>query len=189
MNIIFCAVMIAGGAIMCAVSPDGFLTALLRGTEKAASSTLTLGCIYALWTGLTQVADDAGVNAAIAKGLSPICHRLFATKSAEGAHAAALNLSCNIFGLGGAATPFGLKASALFDGEGNVYGRNMLFILNACSVQLVPSTVIALRASAGSASPADVFLPALICTAVCTGAAAVSYALLSRKRKCPKWRR
>ena len=57
----------------------------------------------------------------------------------------------------------------------------MLFVLNATSLQLLPATVIALRAAAGAASPADIVLPTLLSTLISTvlGAALV---ILTRKR-------
>ncbi len=180
MNAIFTAVFIASGLIMCATSPQSFISSLLSGADTAARTALTLFCVYSVWMGLSRVAEDAGINAFIAKKLQPLCTKFFKTKSVSGGQYAAMNVTCNLLGLGGAATPFGVKAIKRFDAEGNMYGRNMLFIINAASVQIIPSTVISMRAAYGSADPADVFLPALIATAVCTGGAVLAYALLSK---------
>ena len=74
-----------------------------------------------------------------------------------------------------AAIDLAIVPGVAFDREGNLFGRNLLFILNACSVQIIPATTIALRAAAGGTSPADIFLPAVICTAVCTGTAVAAH--------------
>ena len=79
-----------------------------------------------------------------------------------------MNLSCNLLGIGGAATPYAVKAIGELEKEKNGYAQKLLFVINATSIQILPTTVIALRASAGSVSPSDIFLPSLICTAVST---------------------
>lgn len=180
MNVIFTAIFITSALILCVADPNAFIPALLDGARDAATTCLTLFCIYAVWTGLSRVADDAGINGAIAKKMYPFCRKFFKTNSAEGGRYAAMNLTCNVLGLGGAATPFGIKAMKAFDGEGNTFGRNLLFILNAASVQIIPSTIIALRASYGSASPADVFAPAILTTLICTGTAVGLYFLYDK---------
>lgn len=177
MNAIFSAIFIASALILCIAGPNAFLPALLNGAKEAAITCLTLFCIYSLWMGLSHVASDAGINDAVARLLRPACYKFFRTRSALGAQYAAMNVTCNVLGLGGAATPFGVKAMKAFDGEGNIFGRNLLFIINATSVQIVPSTVIALRASYQSAAPADIFAPALLTTAICTGMAVILYFL------------
>ena len=82
----------------------------------------------------------------------------------------ALNMSANILGLGNASTPMGIKAmQALDDGSGKAtFSMIMLLVVNATSIQLLPSTVIGLRSSAGSANPADIILPTIIATAITT---------------------
>lgn len=175
MNIIFTAIFLASAIVLCIVDADAFLPALLDGAGDAAVTALTLFCIYAVWMGLSRVAEDAGINQAIAKKAQPLCFKILKTRSREGARYAAMNITCNVIGLGGAATPFGIKAMRELDKEGNTFGNGLIFILNATSVQIVPSTVIALRASLGSAAPADIFVPAIITTLICTGSAVILY--------------
>ena len=76
----------------------------------------------------------------------------------------AVNMSANILGMGNAATPMGIKAMQCLDKENNnpLYtSKNMctLVVLNTTSVQLIPTTIIALRVAAGSANPFSVILP------------------------------
>ena len=180
MNAIFTAIFIASGIILCLTAPDQVIPALLDGGKQAASAFLTLLCIYAVWTGLSRLSEDAHINSVIAKKMQPLCRRIFRTKSKAGGQDIAMNLTCNLLGLGGAATPYGVKAMSELDKEGNNFGRNLLFIINATSIQIVPSTVIALRASYGSAAAADIFLPSLIATTVCTGVAVTLYLLAEK---------
>lgn len=155
--------------IVMAISvPDKFLSTLLGGAEKAATTALTLFCIYAVWMGLSRVAEKSGFSSLAAKGLKPLAKRLFKTENSGALENIAMNLSCNLLGIGGAATPYAVKAIDLLEEDGNDYAQKLLFVINATSVQLIPSTVIALRAAAGSALAFDVFLPSLICTAIST---------------------
>ena len=103
----------------------------------------------------------------------------------------AMNMSANMLGLGNAATPMGIKAmKALDDGSGIANtAMIMLIVLNATSIQLLPSTVIGLRASAGSTSPADIILPTLIATITTTILGIVLVKIISSIREKRKNKR
>ncbi|MDE7329601.1 MAG: hypothetical protein K2N30_00680, partial [Clostridia bacterium] len=87
---------------------------------------------------------------------------------------------CNLLGIGGAATPFAVKAIGELEKDKNDWAQKLLFIINATSIQLIPSTVIALREGAGSQTAFDIFLPSLICTAFSTVLAVCTFALISK---------
>lgn len=175
MNIIFTAVCIASMVALAIFSPDKLLSSMLGGAESAAKMSLTLFCIYAVWLGLSKLAEDAGLSKAAARRLKPFTKRVFKTENDTASEALAMNLSCNLLGLGGAATPFAVKAIGELEKENNGFAQKLLFVINATSIQILPTTVIALRASAGSVSPADIFLPSLICTVISTVTAVALY--------------
>ena len=83
-----------------------------------------------------------------------------------------MNLSANMLGAGGAATPAGMAAMrkmARVHPDGRASDAMILFlVVNTSSVQLLPTTMIALRAQAGAANPADIVLPTLLATAAST---------------------
>lgn len=168
MNVIFTAVCIISITVIAIFSPDKLLSSLLGGAESAAKMALTLFCIYAVWMGLSKLAEKSGLSKTMAKGLKPLSRRIFKTESEPANENLAMNISCNLLGLGGAATPFAVKAIGELEKENNSFAQKLLFVINATSIQILPTTVIALRAAANSASPADIFLPSLICTAVST---------------------
>jgi len=86
-----------------------------------------------------------------------------------------MNLTANMLGLGNAATPMGMKAAqAMAQGETATNALCLFLVINASSVQLLPSTVISLRAAAGSASPGAIVLPTLAATLVSTLAGILS---------------
>jgi spore maturation protein A len=164
---------IAGGII--GGSGEKLLDAALSACGDAVTISITLVAAYALWMGIMNIAKEAGMVSALARALRPVTRRLFKGVP-EGAPAheyISLNLSANVLGLGNAATPYGIRAME----ELQRYNRKprvatnamcMLLIVNASSVQVLPTTVMALRASAGSAEPAAIALPALLATAVNT---------------------
>ena len=175
MNVIFTAVFIASMVAIAISAPDKLLSSLLGGAESAAKMSLTLFCIYAVWMGLSKLAEKSGLSKQMARGLKPITRRVFKTDDETANENLAMNVSCNLLGLGGAATPFAVKAIGELEKQGNSFAQKLLFVINATSIQILPTTVIALRAGAGSAAAADIFLPSLICTAVSTGLAVALY--------------
>ncbi len=175
--------------VMCITAPSDFLPALLDGGMNAAKCALTLLCIYAVWLGLSAVAEDCKLTHKASRLLAPVCRKLFKTKSEGAIKNISMNISCNLLGIGGAATPYGVKAVDELEKENNAYAQNLLFIINATSIQLIPATVIALRASAGSAAAYDITLPSLIATAVSTLAGVLLYALYEKLRGGAKKRK
>ena len=168
MNVIFTAIFIASMVAIAICAPDKLLSSLLGGAENAVKMSVTLFCIYAVWMGLSKLAESSGLSKSMAKGLKPVTKRIFKSNNDAANENLAMNISCNLLGLGGAATPFAVKAIGELEKENNGFAQKLLFVINATSIQILPTTVIALRASAGSVSPSDIFLPSLICTAVST---------------------
>ena len=161
-------------------APDKLLSSLLGGAESAVKMSVTLFCIYAVWMGLSKLAESSGLSKSMAKGLKPVTKRIFKSNNDAANENLAMNISCNLLGLGGAATPFAVKAIGELEKENNGFAQKQLFVINATSIQILPTTVIALRASAGSVSPSDIFLPSLICTAISTLTAVGLYLLGNR---------
>ncbi|MDE6667267.1 MAG: hypothetical protein K2K38_02830 [Clostridia bacterium] len=175
MNAIFTAVFICSLIVITIVAPDRLLSTLLGGGEKTLTTAVTLFCIYAVWMGLSRLAEKSGFSRAAAKGLKPLSRRLFKTENEAALENIAMNLSCNLLGIGGAATPYAVKAIGELEKDNNDFAQKLLFVINATSIQLIPSTVIALRTSAGSGSAFDIFLPSLICTFISTAVAVLLF--------------
>ena len=169
MNVVFAVIFILSGAVLLLVDPAGFLPALLDGATKSATLCLALLASYAAWLGLMQLWEESGVARGISKLLKPLCRKLFRTNDEEALSAIGMNLSTTLLGIGGAATPYGIKAASLLEKNKDAhYSSSMLFVVNATSLQLIPTSVVALRSSAGSASAADIILPTMLATAFST---------------------
>lgn len=184
MNAIFTGIFLASLLAVAVISPEGFLPALLGGAEKSLAMAVTLFGIYAVWMGLSRLAEKSGLSGAAAKALKPMCGKIFRTDNTAACEGIAMNLACNLLGIGGAATPYAVKAIGELEKDKNSFAQKLLFIVNATSVQLIPTTVIALRTSAGSAAAADIVLPSLICTTFSTLFAAIVFILGPKKWRC-----
>lgn len=185
MNILFGAVLLFCSAILLLQSPDHFLPALLDGGARAATLCVSLIATYCVWMGLIQVWEDSGVTRGISKLLRPLAKKLFKTDDKDALDAVCMNLSVNLLGVSGAATPYGVKAAKLLDQSQNAeYASAMFFVLNATSLQLLPTSLIAVRVSMHSLSPADIVLPTLFTTLFSTlFAALLVWAILRPKKK------
>ncbi len=164
MNFVFPAFFLICSAFLLFCDPQGFLPALMGGAQRAASLSLSLVAVYAVWLGFLQLLADSGLSRLLSRVLSPVTGKLFLSDE-ESLTAVNANLAANLLGLGNAATPSGIRAAKLLSEQPNAK-RNltMLFVLNATSLQLLPGTVLSLRSLAGSASPYDILLPTLLST-------------------------
>ena len=96
--------------------PQSFLPAVLSGASTAATLCLSL---LAFWLGVMRLWEDSGITRIISRLLKPVVGRLFKLKNEESKRAVAMNVAANLLGLGGAATPFGIKAAKLLEEEEN----------------------------------------------------------------------
>lgn len=144
---------------------------LNSGITKGFELFLTLAPIMCFWSGIMAVCEESGVTSIIARLLSPLTGLLFgkAAKDKPAMQKVCMNMSANILGMGNAATPLGLDAMGELD-RLNSYSKKasdamcMFIVINTASIQLIPSSVIALRARLGSQAPSDILLPTIITT-------------------------
>ncbi len=169
MNIIFGALLVLSTIILTFSNPDLLLSSMLSGGEKALSLTLNLVVIYAVWLGVFKLLELSGLADKFAKLLKPFNNKLFGKLPDTANNFMSLNISANILGMSGATTPMGIKSIAeLEKHKGTEYAIAMFFVINATSVQLIPSSVLALRASLGSTSPSSIILPTILATLLST---------------------
>lgn len=156
--------MLLGTATLLIVNPSATVNSMIDASSSALDLCLNLCAVYAVWLGVLEILDQSGLSNKLAKLLSPIIKKLFPNADLQTQKNIAINLSANMLGLGNASTPYGIKAMRGLDDNSGVANSSMimLMIINACSIQLIPTTTIGLRAAAGSSSPADIILPTLI---------------------------
>lgn len=154
---------------------------IFEATDTAVSLTLTLIGTTCLWSGIMEVASKTNIIEYLVKVLSPVIKRIFNNKNLESKayNNIIMNIIANILGLGNAATPLGLKAMDELQKENNQKdtlsdSMMMLIVLNTASLQIIPSTVIAIRSSLESDNPAKIIFPVWIST-ICAAIVAVVF--------------
>ena len=169
MNAIFLFLFVICGTAVLFTDPELFLTTALDGASSAASLCLALLASYAVWLGLMQVWEDCGLTRGVSKLVRPLAKKLFKTEDEKTLSAVSMNLAANFLGIGSAATPYGIEAAKLLDKSPQAeYASCMFFALNATSIQLIPTSVVGVRAALGSGAPTDIIVPTILTTALST---------------------
>lgn len=163
--------------------------AALNGAQAAVELCLSMAGAICLWSGVMTVMDRCGLSAKLARLLRPILRRLLpkASRDSETLAAVSANVSANLLGLGNAATPLGIRAAArMAEGCGGVASDELcrLVVLNTASIQLLPTTVAAVRSAHGCTAPFDI-LPSVWLSSVLSVAAG----LLAARSLQAVWRR
>ena len=191
MNGVFCVLMLAGAVYAAATGQlQQAQRALLAGSGEAIELCLSLAGAYAFFGGVMGLLREGGVADALAARLRGPLSRLFhfAPGEEEALADICVNLASDMLGMGSAATPAGLCAMRTMAAAQREKGRAseamlLFLVLNTASVQLLPTTMIALRAQAGAKNPADIVGPTLLSTCAATG-----FAVLLCKL-CAAWER
>ena len=152
---------------------EGMSKAVLTSIESTVTFIISLVGLMCFWCGVMKVAEKSGFTEKLAKLLRPILKLIFkeVAKDEKALGAIVMNITANMMGLGNAATPFGIKAMEEMDRLNVEKGRAsndmaLFLVLNAACIQLVPSTVISIRAAAGSTNPGVIILPAILSTTI-----------------------
>ncbi len=168
---------------MKAVTNDGIIAYAKTAVELA----IGLIGIMALWLGIMKIAEQAGLVASLARLLKPLTRILFPDVPADhpAMGAMIMNMAANMLGLANAATPLGLKAmeelNKLNPRAGTASDAMCTFlVINTSNLQLIPATVIALRAAAGSSNPAEILGAVLLTTFITVTFGVVVVKLLAR---------
>ena len=139
--------------------------AAVEGTRAAVELCLSIGGMMCLWTGVMEVMRRSGLAQKLSRLLRPILRRLYPSVAddREVMDSISANVSANLLGLGNAATPLGLEAARRMSQKSGKTASDalcMLVVCNTASIQLLPTTVAAVRAGLGCGAPFDI-LPAV----------------------------
>src|SRR3712207_1979296 len=161
--------------------------ATFSSSKTAFETSLGLTGVLALWLGIMKIGERAGVVNVLARMLSPLFTKLFPDipKNHPVMGSIFMNIASNMLGLDNAATPTGLKAMAQMQ-ELNTRKDTatnpmiMFLVLNTSGLTIIPTTILAFRASYGAVQPTDVFIPILLATTVATLAGIIITSLWQR---------
>ena len=163
--------------------------AVTEGAVKAVELCLSMAGPLALWAGLGKLMERVGLTDVLARLLSPVLGQLFPASRTDLELAGQLsaNVTANLLGLGNAATPAGIRAAGRLrdpaDPKRATDELCRLVVMNTASIQLLPTTVAAVRQSAGCTSPFDI-LPCVWVSSILS----VSAGLLAAKLLGRVWR-
>ena len=146
--------------------------------------------VIALWMGLTKIAEKSGLLNKLSLKLSPLLSKLFPEipKGHESLGLMASNMISNIFGLGSAATPFGLKAMTSLqkvNKKKDTASRSMItfLVINTSGLTIIPTTIISLRMMHGSTNPTIIVFACILSTFFATLGGIVIDRILARRYK------
>lgn len=204
LNVIWGVMIVAGiafGAITGNMEAVG--NGIMDSAKEAVSLAIAMMGVVALWSGLMEIAKESGIVAGATRLLRPFIRFLFPRipEGDESLEHITVNVISNIFGLGAAATPAGLKAMKALERleekrandeaqAKNTYKKQhaasnemcTFLVLNISSLQLIPVNMIAYRSQYGSVNPMAVVGPAIIATLVSTLAAVIFSKIMCRRK-------
>ncbi len=169
--------LIAGSIIFAILNGrlDEFTKSIFEGAKAAVEISLYLLGIISLWLGITKIIEESGLIYRLSRFLKLFLSRLFPNlpKDHPALTSIALNFLANLFGLGDAATPLGIKAMQDLqtlnpNGDTVTYEMMLFIVINTSSIQLIPFTVIGILSDFGSKNPSAVVLPTILATLIST---------------------
>ena len=178
-------------SVVCAVftgNTGALSSSVISGADDAVTLIISLCGMICLWSGIMEVAKESKLTDKIAKALSPLISWLIpeVKRDSKAFSYICMNVSANLLGLGNAATPLGLKAmQELKTSDSDTATDSMVtfVVLNTASIQLLPTTIAAMRANYGSKAPFEI----IVCVWV-TSIVTLSMGLISSKI-CTTFRR
>ncbi|NLZ43674.1 MAG: spore maturation protein [Clostridia bacterium] len=189
-TIFFFLIMLGIIAALVKGEPQLVMTALVESSNAAVTRCFTLLGILSVWLGIAKIAEKSGFLKSCSKFLHPLLRRLF--PSIPRGHPAldyiTMNVSANLFGFGSAATPFGLKAMKelqKLNGHAKDASEAMCTFLaiNTSNITLIPTTMVAMRASLGSARPEAIVISSLFASSISTFCAVFLDLFMRRRQK------
>ena len=174
MNKIWLVLIISSLCALIFIDPSLVIGGLSTAANKAVKLSFELCAIYAVWVGIFSVLEQTGISKWLTKILSPIIDLIFGKKNlnSKAKEFVSMNMSANLLGMNGAATPMGIKAIEAMN-ENNSSGEatfsmTMLIILSCSSLQILPTSIIGILTNAGSENATSIILPSLIAGLIST---------------------
>ena len=172
-------------AMLAIFSPSNVVGTMMEAAKMGVTMCIEFIGIYSVWMGIMQVLDDCKLSHKLSKILSRPVQYMLGKTDAETEKNICLNIASNIIGIGSAATPYGIKAMQGLDKGDKKATRAMimLVVINSTGIQLLPTTVIGMRAVAGSISPSSILWPTIVSTFIPTILGILLVASIYRKKE------
>ena len=182
---------IIAGSVFCLITNKVELlnTEILESTKSSLDMIIKIFPVMALWMGIMNIAKVSGLLQKFSKAISPLLRKIFPEipPSHESLSLIASNIVANMFGLGNAATPFGLKAMKSLqelNDKKDTASRSMItfLVLNTSGVTIIPTTIISLRMMHGSNNPTEIVSACIIATSISTLSGLIIDRFLARRK-------
>lgn len=179
------------GSVFCLITNKVELlnAEILESTKSSLDMIIKIFPVMALWMGIMNIAKVSGLLQKFSKAISPLLRKIFPEipPSHESLSLIASNIIANMFGLGNAATPFGLKAMKSLQELNNkkdTASRSMItfLVLNTSGVTIIPTTIISLRMMHGSTNPTEIVSACIIATFISTLSGLLMDRFLARRK-------
>lgn len=168
MNKVWLILLISSLVSLSIFNPQSVLLGLSSAGNKAVKLCLELCAIYAVWTGIFNILSQTKISKWLQKVLSPIINLIFGKNNLDkqSKEFVSMNISANLLGMNGAATPLGIKAIESMN-KSNItnkatYPMIMLVVLSCTSIQLLPTSIIGMLTGAGASNPNSIIIPSLV---------------------------
>ena len=164
---------------------EAVASAALEGAAAGVELCISMAGALCLWLGVMEIMRRSGLAAGLSRLLRPVLRRLYPDFAQNGPvmDSVSANVSANLLGLGNAATPLGLEAARRMSRRTPGVASDslcMLVVCNTASIQLIPTTVAAVRMAAGSATPFDILPAVWVTSALSVATGILAAKLLSR---------
>ncbi len=179
------------GVIVCILTGkvDVLNNEILESTKSSLDMIIKIFPVMALWLGIMNIATESGLLNKLSNALFPILKKIFPEIPAghESLSLIASNITANMFGLGNAATPFGLKAMKSLqelNDKKDTASRSMItfLVLNTSGVTIIPTTIISLRMMYGSKNPTEIVFACILATLISTIGGLIVDQILAKRR-------
>lgn len=155
--------------------PQVLTDVLLFDLQKSVDLIISLVPVMAFWTGMMRIVEKSGILNKLSKFLRPAVRFLFkeVQNDTNAVNAIVMTIAANMLGIGNSATAFGIKAMQEMQriNKNKKTANNamcMFLIINVSSIQLIPLSIIKLRADSGAMVPGDILLPTIAATTFST---------------------
>lgn len=178
----------AAVSVLCAAATGrtgALAPACVQGAGAAVELALSMAGMLCLWTGVMEVMRRSGLAEKLSRLLRPVLGRIFPSVSGdrEIMDSISANVSANLLGLGSAATPLGLEAARRMSRKSPGAASDALctmVVCNTASIQLIPTTVAAVRAAQGCRTPFDILPAVWLASALSVGAGLLACGVFQR---------
>ena len=170
---------------LCTGRMEAVAAGAMDGAAAAVELCLSMLGVLCLWSGVMEVMSRSGLSAKLSRLLGPVLRWLYPDFAGDKAvmDTVAANVSANLLGLGNAATPLGMEAARRMAERTPGVASNSLCLLVVCntaSIQLIPTTVAAVRSAAGCQTPFDILPAVWFASAVALAAGITAAKLMGR---------